>query len=420
MEQYIGFKLGAEEFALPILMVQEIVRPSDMIRPPNIPDYVIGLMNLRGKAIPVIDLRKRLSIEGDNSELESKVLVVNIGSVTFGSKVDAIIGVMNIEDSMIENIESKVDVITGETNEYVKGIANVNENRMVLLMDFKKFLNLIDSSLLEDEVLNTKVLDNGKVEVTKKVSTMGGEVIVKEVKDAIKKGANEKGLGDETVNLIMEQVQNLLDSMACGDFEKAEKAVLELSSFSNREIYSELGKITRNLHDSLIEFKKLIDPKLTSVTRDDMPEAADKLQWVMSKTDEAATKVIGIAERNLALQSGLSKSLEVVEKRINKLKKNTKEEKEAIASIKQGFLEMNADFVEIMLAQEFQDITGQILKKVISLVSDMEAQLVSLVRIFGVKGEKQTEEMAGPQIKEAENVLSGQDDVDDLLSDLGF
>ncbi len=418
MSQHIGFSVGTEEFAVPILVVQEIIRPTSAVKLPHTPDYVIGLINLRGKTIPVIDLKEKLAITENGHGEDGKVLVINMGQLTFGCKVDAIMGVMDISEDMIE---TKVDLLGNSGSDCINGIANIDENKMVMLIDFPKLLSIEDISLLSDQILDSELSDDGKVIVTTKRSGMGGDMLIREVREAMEKDADLIGLSKEAVEKIMDEVQKLLDALSGGDFAKAEEAVLSLSNYSEREIFSELGKTTRKLHDSLNEFKSLVDPKLSSMAKEDMPEATDKLEWVISKTDEAANKAISISERNLSLHPKLLKSLEVIEKRFSSLRKKSGEEKEALTSIRDGITGMNNDFMEIILAQEFQDITGQILKKVIKLVSEMEEHLVNLIKIFGVKVEpKKFEEMAGPQIKADEETLSNQDDVDSLLSEFGF
>ncbi len=419
MSQYIGFNLGKEEYVLPILMVQEIMKPVEATQLPYTQDYMIGVINLRGKNIPVIDLKMKLGIKSNGVGADEKIIVINIGKMTFGNRVDSITGVLNIDEEMIKK---SLDLVEGETGEYIEGVANIGDNRMVLIMDFSKLLNIDDMSLLEHEIIESETTKDGKVMLTKKKTGMGGDYLVREVREAFEKNVKEKGLEKDTINEIMEQVQILLDSFTAGDIAGAEKAIEVLSSYGEREIYSEIGKITRRLHDSLKDFKTLIDPRLKNMAQDEMPEAADKLQWVISKTDDAANKTINISEKNLSLISDISKRIDDIEKRLNDSDSKFEKEKESITFIKNGLNEINNDFMEIVLAQEFQDLTGQIIKKVITLVSDLEKQLVTLVKVFGVKVETKEikKDLSGPQIKEDEGILSNQGDVDDLLSELGF
>jgi chemotaxis protein CheZ len=152
-----------------------------------------------------------------------------------------------------------------------------------------------------------------------------------------------------------------------------------------------------------------------------MPDAHDKLEWVITKTEDAATKTITIAETNQAKLSVIQAKLDMMEEEYEALVPGAG--KDTFEFVKSELSEINDDFLEIMLAQEFQDLTGQILRKVIKLVRDLEGQLVKLVLMFGVKVEpqlKQKGDTAGPQIRESEEAFADQEDVDAMLADFGF
>src|SRR3972149_1435736 len=87
--QLVTFRLGNEEFSLDILRVQEIIRQMEITRVPKAPDFVEGVINLRGKVIPVLDLRKRFGLGADSSPNETRIIVVEGGNRTVGLKVDA-------------------------------------------------------------------------------------------------------------------------------------------------------------------------------------------------------------------------------------------------------------------------------------------------------------------------------------------
>ncbi len=242
----------------------------------------------------------------------------------------------------------------------------------------------------------------------------------KQLMNKLEENVREKGETNNSINEILGEVQTLLNAFSSGDIQGAEKAIESISTLGERKIFSEVGKITRNLHDALGGFKNLVDPRLKSLTQEEMPEASDKLKFVIEKTSDSAHKTINIVEKYMSLQLEMSARLDDIENEFSG--KMSDGSVESIAFIKDNLADMNNGFMEIMLAQEFQDITGQILKKVMGLISELELELVDLVRIFGskVEGKKCSDELSGPQIKEAEDVLANQDDVDSLLSDLGF
>ncbi|HXI10918.1 MAG TPA: chemotaxis protein CheW, partial [Thermodesulfobacteriota bacterium] len=88
--QLVTFRLGNEEFSLDILKVQEIIRHMDLTRVPKTPDFVDGVINLRGRVIPVLDLRKRFGLPKDENTNETRIIVVDVDNRTVGLKVDAV------------------------------------------------------------------------------------------------------------------------------------------------------------------------------------------------------------------------------------------------------------------------------------------------------------------------------------------
>ncbi len=477
MSQYIGFTLGKEEYVISILVVQEIMKPAQTTKLPHTPQHVLGIINLRGKTISVIDLKRKLGLDSDCSELGGKVIVTNIGRVTFGVKVDTITGVMEIDDNTITR---DIELVCNRNNdECLRGVANLGENRMVIIIDLSKILNKDDMEMLSAGSNRETEIDytvkspammpledmpekgpiekgNGKIserldaveqnetaehddDVTgqqqvseavdntsaQKTAPKSGDDFVQEVQEAFEKSVGEKGFEQGLVHKIMDEVKGLIDAFANGDIEKAEKVIMSLSNYGERDLFSEVGKMTRKLHDSFNIFKQLIDPRLADIAQDDMPEVTDKLEWVITKTDEAAGKTIGIAERNQSKLEELMTKLDFVEEKLNELDCTHSEEKVSLSFVKTELSEISNDFIEIMLAQEFQDLTGQILKKVIRLVRELEEQLLRLVVYFGTpegkKAEvKKPEELAGPQIKAGEGIMSQQGDVDALLAEFGF
>ncbi len=423
--QHIGFKLGNEEFAIPILNVQEIIKPVQTTRIPESPKYILGVINMRSKVIPVIDLKKKMSFSSDSSESngnqEQKIVVVNIGKLTVGGLVDSITGVVNI---LNENVERSINILSKTSGDYIRGVVTMNDNKLLQLIDFSKLISVDDMTILEDRIVDQEATGDGKVLITKKVSGIGGDYLIKEIKDEIIDRAESKGLERNMVQQIMADVQEFLNALSNGDLKKAESILMNISAMGEKELFTEIGKITRNLHNALSEFKTMIDPRLKNMALEEMPDAADKLHWVITKTEEAAEKTISLMEKNLVLQSDIIKRLDIIDEKLKETNGSSGAETEALKFLRNSLEEMNGDFMEVLLAQEFQDITGQIIRKVITLVAELETQLVQLVKVFGGKIEPKRKEefLEGPSTTESasEDSLSNQEDVDSLLKDFGF
>jgi len=100
--QLVSFRLGKEEFAVDILKIQEINRLVEITRVPKAPAFVEGVINLRGKVIPVIDLRKRLGLANEQRDEETRIVVMDIQKRIVGLIVDSVSEVLNITEDEIE------------------------------------------------------------------------------------------------------------------------------------------------------------------------------------------------------------------------------------------------------------------------------------------------------------------------------
>lgn len=140
VKQLVGFRIGEEEFGVDILMVQEIIRLPTITPIPNAPGFVLGMINLRGKIIPVIDLRLRLKIRGNASPREdrrTRILIVEMYCHVTGFIVDSVSEVMKVRVSDIEPAPHLV--LTSIDAEYLKGVIKL-PNRLIMLLDFRRIL----------------------------------------------------------------------------------------------------------------------------------------------------------------------------------------------------------------------------------------------------------------------------------------
>jgi len=398
MQQYIGFNLNSSEYTLPILKVREIINMPVITRMPHAPAYIEGITNLRGAVIPVVNLKKLVRL-GDEGSPHTNVIVVSSGRMTFGMLVDGITGVINIDESEIEHPEKFMNEDTGQ----IEGVAKL-KNRLVVLLDTKKLLPSEDLSLFEDIVVDVKETEGSdQVEVTRTVQTMAGEVNVKEMHDA-KEFFEKKGISpNDPRYLIFDDIMNFLDALNKDDQERADAAIQEIMKKGQGDLFKEVGKVTRKMHDSIKSFKEALDPKLKDMAQSEMPNAIDRLQFVITKTEEAANKTMTIVEKHMLSMDELAGAIRQV-----------KEPAESVEFLRKYKNMLEDDLTELITTQSFQDITGQTIKKVITLVGEIEEELVRLISTFGVKME------AGPKADVESHEQVSQSGVDDLLKDFGF
>jgi purine-binding chemotaxis protein CheW len=128
--QLVTFKIGREEFGIDIQKVQEINRMIEITKIPNTPNHVEGVVNLRGKIIPIISLRTKLGFEEAEKDKSTRIMVVEINGNVLGFVVDSVSEVLRIHDAKIEPTPS----ITGGTDsEYIQGVINLSDRLLILL-----------------------------------------------------------------------------------------------------------------------------------------------------------------------------------------------------------------------------------------------------------------------------------------------
>jgi purine-binding chemotaxis protein CheW len=136
--QLVVFQLGDEEFGVDIMQVQEIIRMHHGTRIPQAPDYVKGVINIRGNIIVVIDLSRILGLTTKEEDDDNRIIVVEIGGNILGMTVDSVSEVLSIPES---NIEPTPDMITSKINsDFIKGVGKLDD-RLLILLDLEKVLS---------------------------------------------------------------------------------------------------------------------------------------------------------------------------------------------------------------------------------------------------------------------------------------
>ncbi|MCW8328198.1 protein phosphatase CheZ [Photobacterium sp. SDRW27] len=238
--------------------------------------------------------------------------------------------------------------------------------------------------------------------------------------------------------ISLEQAKQLVTLLEEGKQDEADVLVQTLVSDSRDPVYAEVGKLTRQLHDSLANFR--LDPRINDLAKTEIPDARDRLSYVIDKTESAANKTMDAIDSIEPLADKLNNSLLQVHPQWSRLMSGQIEitEFKSLCHDIDGLLKQvesdgsafRSHLTEILMAQDFQDLTGQIIRRVIELVHEVEDQLVEILKAFGMEQEDRTEALReecvlspeGPIVNSEErvDVMSTQDDVDDLLSSLGF
>ncbi len=136
--QLVIFKLGREEYGVSILQVQEIKRITEITRVPHTPDYIKGVINLRGSVLPVIDLKKRLNLPQQASTEDTRIIIVKVDELSIGMVVDAVSEVLTISQ---QNIDSPEVVAGSVSANYLSGVGKL-EDRLLILLNLEAIIGV--------------------------------------------------------------------------------------------------------------------------------------------------------------------------------------------------------------------------------------------------------------------------------------
>ncbi len=235
----------------------------------------------------------------------------------------------------------------------------------------------------------------------------------------------------------MGRLKDLTDAMEAGDDQRIDALVSELTTLRESSLYQELGMLTREIHDAIRTFAN--DDRVAELAQEEIPDAKERLNFIVSKTDEAAHRTMTGAEETVTMIDAFNERAGTMRERWRQFRNRelSKQEFVVLNDDLDRFLEgigdesqaIHGKMTEIMLAQDYQDITGQMIKQVVTMVQEIEDKLVRLVTISGTsvdqdetRKEKSADKAEGPQLPSASasEVAQSQGDVDDLLASLGF
>ena len=237
------------------------------------------------------------------------------------------------------------------------------------------------------------------------------------------------------------RAKDLVASLERGDEQGAKEVIDDLTNIRESDLYREMGKLTRELHDAITAFG--MDEQISTLAQQEIPDARQRLRHVIDMTDQAAHRTLTAVEESLPIceeMESRSRTLQDDWQRFKKRDMDLHEFKQLAKRLDEFFSLNTGDagklrdsLNSVLMAQDFQDLTSQIIKKVIKLVEEVESNLVELIKLtrspeemHGDKQEvnkKQEEKLAGPVVpgvNDTADTVSGQDEVDDLLSSLGF
>lgn len=150
LTKQVIFTLGDEEYGLDIMLVNAIEKYTDMVKIPNAPAYISGIINLRGDVIPVFSLRRKFGLPDKTIDENSKMIITKSNGMLMAYEVDAVKEIMEIPS---EDLNETPVIVKNNNTAYIKCVANIN-GRMILLLDHDGILSLKEKESIEDLLTN--------------------------------------------------------------------------------------------------------------------------------------------------------------------------------------------------------------------------------------------------------------------------
>ncbi|MFT5879616.1 MAG: chemotaxis protein CheZ [Moritella sp.] len=241
--------------------------------------------------------------------------------------------------------------------------------------------------------------------------------------------------------ISLESARELVKFLEQNEIDLANEIITNIQHEASDALFDKVGVLTRQLHDSLEDFK--LDTRIESLANEEFPDARERLNYVIEMTDKAANRTMDAVEACLPIADSFNDRIQQVMPSWRNLMSRELQlgQFKELCKLLDDFLQVSVSdadslrlyLTEILMAQDFQDLTGQMIRRVICLVQEVEIKLVEMLTMFGDsvislnENDNTVNKLSGIKAEgpimnaeERTDVVDGQDDVDDLLSSLGF
>lgn len=237
----------------------------------------------------------------------------------------------------------------------------------------------------------------------------------------------------------LQAARQLVAHLEAGNSDEATRLLNDLTRVQESAVFLEMGRLTRQLHDALARLE--LDGQLVDLTAQEIPEAKERLAYVVALTEQAANQTLSAVEETLPITVGLKEEAEGLADAWGRFTRRELHPSELkpladavgvfLSRVARDSEQVHGKLSEVLMAQGFQDLTGQVLRRVTGLVQEVENNLVNIIRFTDPRVPREAPATApgpapaddpGPSIGRAGqgDVVASQDEVDALLSSLGF
>jgi chemotaxis protein CheZ len=238
------------------------------------------------------------------------------------------------------------------------------------------------------------------------------------------------------VEKLLDKGREFMDAFSSGDIPHAQDILLDLADQQPQSsiLYKEVGTLARGLHESIRNFLNNLEPSLKDMVEDQLPDSGNRLDHMLKMTEKSAITTLDHVEamqERLAIETELISNLREVVGGLSAIgapaEKKLEQGNEALDALESIIGQHRSDLDIILTAQDYQDLSGQIILKTTQLLNDIQIKLVHLIKTFGVKVDtkdtprpKTTDTLYGPAHAGVEDAVQSQDEVDSLLAEFGF
>lgn len=223
----------------------------------------------------------------------------------------------------------------------------------------------------------------------------------------------------------IETLETLLDA-ARGEDEARFSAMLnDLMSQQEQTLFQDVGRLTRQLHEALSSFQ--LDSRVADFASEEFPDARYRLDQVINITEQSAHKTMDLVEDMLPRAGVLISGAEALDAELEKAASNAPQEPDPatvnfVREVGEQAASIRAGLSEVIISQNYQDLAGQEIRKVIRLVTEVEETLINMMRVAGQSGmlTERKQAVQSAVLPEGEQRITSQDEADELLSSLGF
>ncbi|WP_155996781.1 chemotaxis protein CheW [Thioalkalivibrio sp. ALMg11] len=134
---YVTFSLAEETYAIDVLQVQEVLKVTEIAPVPGVPDYILGIINLRGNVVTVIDARRRMGLDDRESDEASRIVIIDVDNQNVGILVDSVSEVVRISP---DSVEPAPEVGNDDSSRFIQGVTSTEEG-LTILVDLNRLLS---------------------------------------------------------------------------------------------------------------------------------------------------------------------------------------------------------------------------------------------------------------------------------------